>query len=246
MKISVITVCYNVFDSIEETILSVIKQSYKDVEYIIIDGGSTDGTLDVVKKYASQISYWISEPDSGIYDAMNKGIKIATGEWIGFMNSGDIYSDLYVLEDIFGHDDRDDVDVIYGHSIRKLSRGDFILETSSSKIEQLKFTACYRHGSSFVRSFIHKKYLFDLSKTQFNYALDFNCIHSLYMNHFQFKQVDRYIMIYKEEGVSNCPIKSAYYNLLISIQDCYSYRPFYYLIRACIGSFFRKFLKINI
>ena len=78
--ISVVTVSYNAVATIEQTLLSVINQTYPNIEYIIIDGGSTDGTVDIIKKYADEIVYWISEPDKGIYDAMNKGIKKANGE----------------------------------------------------------------------------------------------------------------------------------------------------------------------
>ena len=87
--ISVVTVSYNAVATIEQTLLSVINQTYPNIEYIIIDGGSTDGTVDIIKKYADEIVYWISEPDKGIYDAMNKGIKKANGEWINFINAGD-------------------------------------------------------------------------------------------------------------------------------------------------------------
>ena len=98
MKISVVTVCYNSVDSIEETMLSVLNQTYSDVEYIIIDGGSTDGTVDIIKKYADRLVYWVSEPDKGIYDAMNKGIAAATGDYINFMNSGDRFASTNVIE----------------------------------------------------------------------------------------------------------------------------------------------------
>lgn len=89
--ISVVTVAYNAVTTIEKTILSVINQTYPNVEYIIIDGGSTDGTVEIIKKYANKLAYWVSEPDNGIYDAMNKGAKVATGEWINFMNCGDSF-----------------------------------------------------------------------------------------------------------------------------------------------------------
>ena len=89
--VSIITVVYNGEKYLEQTIQSVINQTYKNIEYIIIDGGSTDGTLDIIKKYENNISYWISEPDNGLYDAMNKGIGIAKGELIGMINSDDWY-----------------------------------------------------------------------------------------------------------------------------------------------------------
>jgi glycosyltransferase involved in cell wall biosynthesis len=97
--ISVITVVYNGSKTCEKTIKSVINQTYDNVEYIIIDGGSTDGTLDIIEKYEDKIDYWISEKDSGIYDAMNKGIKVANGDWIYFLGADDILFD--VLDDLF-------------------------------------------------------------------------------------------------------------------------------------------------
>lgn len=87
--ITVITVSYNAGKSLEETIKSVLSQTYKNIEYIIIDGGSTDGTLNIIKKYEKQLAYWVSEPDTGIYDAMNKGIDAAHGNWVYFIGAGD-------------------------------------------------------------------------------------------------------------------------------------------------------------
>ena len=93
-KVSIITVTYNSVDEIEKTIVSIIGLLNHDTEYIIIDGGSADGTTDIIKKYEKHITYWKSEPDLGIYDAMNKGIIVSTGEWVLFVNCGDI---LYTL-----------------------------------------------------------------------------------------------------------------------------------------------------
>jgi glycosyltransferase involved in cell wall biosynthesis len=89
--ISIITVSYNAVSTIEQTILSVINQGFEDYEYIIIDGGSTDGTIEIIEKYQDRITFWVSEPDKGIYDAMNKGIKIGKGELVSLLNSDDWY-----------------------------------------------------------------------------------------------------------------------------------------------------------
>lgn len=91
LKISVVTVCYNSVRFIEETILSVLNQTYDNVEYIIIDGGSTDGTVDIIKKYADHLAYWISEPDKGMYDALRKGFEKSTGDILCWINADDFY-----------------------------------------------------------------------------------------------------------------------------------------------------------
>ena len=103
MKISIITVCYNSVKTIEDTIQSVINQDHDDVEYIIVDGGSTDGTQDIVNKYRDSVDVFISEPDKGIYDAMNKGIQFASGEVIGILNSDDVYTSETVLSKVAQH-----------------------------------------------------------------------------------------------------------------------------------------------
>lgn len=99
-KITIITAVYNRVDKIEQCISSVVSQTYDNFEYIIIDGGSTDGTVDVIKKYDEQIAYWYSGPDSGIYDAWNKGLSRATGEYINFIGSDDAMLGTRVLENV--------------------------------------------------------------------------------------------------------------------------------------------------
>lgn len=116
--ISIITVVYNSQQFLEGTIQSIAAQLSSNIEYIIIDGGSTDGTLDIIKKYPEVVTHWISEPDNGLYDAMNKGLKLAQGEYVWFINSGDkIYEDntISLIESIANQPERPDV--IYGETL---------------------------------------------------------------------------------------------------------------------------------
>jgi len=114
MKISIITAVFNSFHTIEDSLRSVMNQTYRNVEHIIIDGGSTDGTLKVVEKYGKNIYNIISEPDRGIYDAMNKGIRAARGDIIGILNSDDLYADESVLETVAKTMSDSNVDSCYG------------------------------------------------------------------------------------------------------------------------------------
>lgn len=112
-KVSVVTVTFNCRDIIENTILSVISQNYSNMEYIIIDGSSKDGTVDVIRKYNNKIVKWLSEPDNGIFDAMNKSLSYVTGDYVIFMNAGDRFVNNHVISDVFENYVGDDV-LIYG------------------------------------------------------------------------------------------------------------------------------------
>jgi glycosyltransferase involved in cell wall biosynthesis len=100
MKISIITVCYNAAATLGETLDSVAAQGYEDIEHIVVDGGSIDGTLQVLQAHGRRVSKWVSEPDRGIYDAMNKGISMATGDVVGILNADDVYADATVIEQV--------------------------------------------------------------------------------------------------------------------------------------------------
>lgn len=112
--ITVVTVVYNGVEDLEKTIQSVLNQTYPNIEYIIIDGGSTDGTIDIIKKYQGRLAYWVSEPDEGIYYAMNKGIQKATGEWIHFRNCGDYFFDIDAVEKMFSNPVANEVMLLHG------------------------------------------------------------------------------------------------------------------------------------
>ncbi len=114
MKISIITVVYNNRRYLEKTIKSVLEQTYDDIEYIIIDGGSDDGSLDIIRKYDEFISKWVSEPDKGVYDAMNKGISYATGDILSFLNSDDLFDSTHTVADIMSAFKDSKADICYG------------------------------------------------------------------------------------------------------------------------------------
>lgn len=137
--ITVITVTYNCVNDIEDTIRSVISQDYPNIEYIIIDGASTDGTVDVVKKYEKHITKIVSEPDNGLYDAMNKGIRMASGKWINFMNAGDMYNDNHTISMLFENLGGRHIKVLYGNTIYIGRNGESHLHPTST-IKKLQWT----------------------------------------------------------------------------------------------------------
>lgn len=115
MKVTIITPSFNSAETIQDTITSVAKQTYPHLEYIIVDGGSTDGTLNIIRNNADHISVWVSEPDKGIYDAMNKGIRMATGDIVAILNSDDFYVHANVISEVVNHFNKSGADSIYGN-----------------------------------------------------------------------------------------------------------------------------------
>ncbi|MFC1792128.1 glycosyltransferase family 2 protein [Planctomycetota bacterium] len=117
MKISITTVCFNSAETIEDTIKSILSQDYKDIEYIVVDGGSTDGTLDIINRYKNKIAKVISEPDNGIYDAMNKGLRSSTGGILATLNGDDVYADKSIVGRMVEFIESKNLDAAYGDLI---------------------------------------------------------------------------------------------------------------------------------
>lgn len=163
--ITIITVVFNGEKYLEQTIQSVINQTYKNIEYLIIDGGSTDGTLDIIKQYEKHITYWVCEPDKGLYDAMNKGIGIAKGELIGMINSDDWYELKAVELIVESFKNNPSKKIFHGDRIDILSDGSKkITRFHPSKIKLLYFGMTYNHPSMFVHRdiYLEGKYNTDL------------------------------------------------------------------------------------
>ena len=153
---SVVTTTYNAETTLEETILSVVNQKNVQFEYIVIDGKSTDNTVNLLKQYKDKISFWISEPDKGIYDAMNKGIEVCTGEWILFRNCGDYFASLSDISNVFNKSTYDGYDIIYGDALLWDKYGYWIQKPELQERNRIGVMPVW-HPSTFIRSTIHKK-----------------------------------------------------------------------------------------
>lgn len=151
-KISVITVSFNNIEGLRRTMASVASQNYSNMEFIVIDGGSTDGTQEMVGRHTMRPDVFVSEKDEGIYDAMNKGIRCASGEWLIFMNSGDIFADNMVLADIFEKGVPKGKDFIYSDSLFLKEDGKMILRTMDRKRGDV------HHQNAIYRKSLHSQY----------------------------------------------------------------------------------------
>ncbi len=177
-KISVITVVYNGETTLEQTIKSIVSQTYRNIEYIIVDGNSKDRTLDIIKKYDLNISNWISEDDNGIYDAMNKGFQMATGDYVWFMNSGDEIYDSLTLEKIISS--QADADIYYGDTIMIDNDGNTIGNRRLTPPRKLTWKSFKKGMLVSHQSFIAKKSITTLYDTKYNYSADFEwCLNAL-------------------------------------------------------------------
>ncbi|MFH1903525.1 MAG: glycosyltransferase family 2 protein [Candidatus Omnitrophota bacterium] len=197
--VSIITVCLNSEKHLEETIKSVLGQTYQNIEYVIIDGGSTDGTLDIIKKYRSRIAYWVSEPDQGLYDAMNKGIALAKGELVGILNSDDYYQPdaVEIIVNEFKKDK--EAGVFWGDTELLFNDGKYreVVLGRSEKIGTPRW--CINHPSSFVKREIYQKWRYDL---RYRISADFDLFLKFYFNGIKFHYCRGMISCFRGGGKS--------------------------------------------
>lgn len=194
--VTIVTVVFNGEFFLEDTIKSVIYQSYDNVEYIIVDGGSTDGTLDIIRKYEHAIDYWVSEEDQGIYDAMNKGIQLASGDWINFMNAGDRFFDSNVLDSI-NFDSKSSKYILAGDV--EYDSGKVFLALSGSMY--MKNTI--HHQGAFYPSLVFKK--LGLYSTKFMILADYDFNLKCLQHNFFPEKLNGRIAVCSDYGVSDVP-----------------------------------------
>ncbi|MDF3162394.1 glycosyltransferase family 2 protein [Pseudomonas proteolytica] len=195
--VTVVTVVFNDAKNLQRTIDSVASQTYKNIEHIVIDGGSTDGTLDIIQCNPS-IAYWLSEKDAGIYDAMNKGIGSASGSWINFMNSGDVFFESTTVESVFLGAEIGAIDLVYGHV--EVDYGRFKKTKKSGRVSLLKAGMQFSHQSLFARRTVLEALKFDLS---YRTAADYNFIFLSWVGGYRFGSVDLVVSSISSGGVSD-------------------------------------------
>ncbi len=197
--VSVVTVVYNGANTLEQTILSVVDQTYKEIEYIVIDGGSTDGTIDLIKKYSRKIKYWISEEDEGIYDAMNKGIQKCTGTLIGIINSDDWYEPDAIQNVVKSFLDNEKKPAIYYGFLRILKND---IEYSIRRFHHnFYYEHMIQHPTWFVSRSLYEEY--GSYNKNFRIAGDFELLQRFAQRSVDFIPIDRIISNFRLGGASN-------------------------------------------
>ncbi|MDP1620944.1 MAG: glycosyltransferase family 2 protein [Bacteroidales bacterium] len=195
--ISIITVVLNDRAGFEKTARSIVGQDYLDLDWIVIDGGSTDGTTDAIKSVSDRISYLVSERDNGLYHAMNKGLEHAKGEWVNFMNSGDIFADDTTVSRVMTAD-LSGIDLVYGDTLAAYHHGPVLKKAGSADELDKGMVLC--HQSVFVRTAVAKRAGFDLN---YRIGADYDQLLKLRMQGCFFRQVSFPIAIINAQGTSN-------------------------------------------
>ena len=211
--ISVITVSYNSYKTIPDTINSVVSQTYPNIEYIIIDGGSTDGTIELIESYGKKVTKFISEPDKGIYDAINKGIRLATGDILGILNSDDFFYNNTVIERVVESFKKGNIDSVFGDvqfvDPVKTSKVVRYYSSKNFKISKFRFGFMPAHPSFYAKRDLFEK--LGYYKTDYKIAADFELmIRFLKINRVRYKYLEMPFVSMRRGGVSNKSIRSNY------------------------------------
>ena len=210
MKVSIITVCFNQQKNISETIESILSQNYNNIEYILIDGSSSDGSLEIINDYSSNIDYLISEPDNGIYNAINKGLLKVTGDIVGLLHAGDLFYDNNVISNVVSCFKQGDSDLIYGHSVVYTEdRKKIIRKNVSPKYKDnlMKFGWFPSHQSIYLKSSVFDQCGF--FNEDYKIAADYEfLLRVLIVHKLKAKRLDMFLLKFHLGGVSSKNIMS--------------------------------------
>lgn len=224
-KISIVTVVFNAATTLEKTIQSVAQQTYKDIEYVVVDGGSTDGTMDIVRKNERYITKWVSERDKGIYDAMNKGVKLCSGQWIYFLGADDVLTDAGVVEQIVRHFHHAN-EVIYGDVIFKHAGSRYDGRFGSFKI----VTRNIPHQALFYPKSVFDSFTFD---TLYRVYADYHLNLRLYNDkRWKFKYMPIAVAIFDDTGSSGSGQPDAAFERDLNAIIKANFAPVYYFYRV--------------
>lgn len=209
-KISVITVNFNDKKGLSKTLESVTNQSYKDFEFIVIDGGSTDGSKELIEQYQDKITHWVSEKDKGVFDAMNKGIRLAKGEFLIFMNGGDCFYNNSVLEDV-SSSLTSEFDIYYGDNYKE-SGNSKRLKTYPEKLSfSFFYTSSINHQSTFIRRTLFDEHFY--YNEDYKIASDWEFfIYAICHKNVAYKYLKKTIAVYDFTGISSNPKFRDLYN----------------------------------
>lgn len=198
--VSIITVCFNSEEHLEQTILSVLGQSYENIEYIVVDGGSTDGTLEIIRRYDDGIAYWLSEPDDGIYDAMNKGISLSSGDLIGTINSNDWFVHDAVEKVVGAYIEDDRASVFHGNMYLIFAETGELYKVHRGTAETILRRFEMNHPTCFVRRDVYDTYRF---RTEYRVAADYDLMLRLHFAGARFHHIDSPLVYFRIGGASS-------------------------------------------
>lgn len=198
MKLSIITINLNNRDGLQKTIDSVISQTFKDFEWIVIDGGSTDGSKELIEQYADHFAYWVSEPDKGVYNAMNKGIKVAKGEYLQCLNSGDWLYNETALERCFSHGF--DADIAYADLYLSGENGLEELRYSDALSMRFFYKQTLCHNSTFIKRVLLMDSLYD---ENLRIVSDWKFFLIQTLGNKTFQRINEFVIVYDMSGISS-------------------------------------------
>lgn len=211
-KVSIITINYNDANGLEKTIQSVVSQTFSDYELVVIDGGSTDKSIDIIKKHGDKINYWVSEKDKGIYDAQNKGVLISKGDYLIFLNSGDSFFNQNVLAEFFEFEKNNKKKVVYGKSNIIDADGTSRILSPPEKLDlNFWYSNTLNHQAIFMHSSMFAK--FGNFSTQYKYASDFEHLFKIYVKEpLEFAFLNSVVCNYDNTGLTS---KDEFHKLII-------------------------------